>query len=73
VWIRALYLLVLSFSFKVALVWALDFSHTIAICNAIYTITVIQYGHPELLIFVPNSLNAAILLSGCIGPLEQVA
>ncbi|KAJ7277112.1 hypothetical protein C8J57DRAFT_1060837 [Mycena rebaudengoi] len=55
----------------VSLVWVLDFSHTIAICNAIYTITVIQYGHPELLVFVPNSLNAAILLSGCIGPLEQ--
>ncbi|KAJ6566434.1 hypothetical protein B0H19DRAFT_1257649 [Mycena capillaripes] len=55
----------------VALVWCLDFGHTLAICNAMYTITVVQYGHPELLVIVPNSLNIAILLSGFIGPLEQ--
>ncbi|KAJ7916720.1 hypothetical protein B0H13DRAFT_1996844 [Mycena leptocephala] len=33
------------------LVWSLDLSHTIAICNAIYIITVQQYGHPEHLEF----------------------
>ncbi|KAJ6595198.1 hypothetical protein DFH09DRAFT_159932 [Mycena vulgaris] len=55
----------------VALVWCLDFSHTIAICNALYIITVVQYGHPELLVVVPDTLNLAILLSGFIGPLEQ--
>ncbi|KAJ7116918.1 hypothetical protein C8R44DRAFT_879449 [Mycena epipterygia] len=56
----------------VALVWCLDCGHTIAICNAMYIITVVQYGHPELLATVPDSLNLAILLSGFIGPLEQV-
>jgi len=56
----------------VALVWCLDFGHTVAICNAMYIITVVQYGHPELLTIVPDSLNIAILLSGFIGPMEQV-
>lgn len=37
-----------------------------------YIMTVVQYGHPELLEFVPDSLNAAILLSGLVGPLQQV-
>ncbi|KAJ7453480.1 hypothetical protein FB451DRAFT_669259 [Mycena latifolia] len=55
----------------VALVWCLDFSHTVSICHAIYIITVVQYGHPELLAVAPNSLNFAVLLSGFIGPLEQ--
>ncbi|KAJ7506013.1 hypothetical protein B0H11DRAFT_2272277 [Mycena galericulata] len=55
----------------VALVWSLDLSHTVAICHALYTITVIQYGHPEFLVIAPNSLNLSILLSGFIGPLEQ--
>ncbi|KAJ7171067.1 hypothetical protein C8R46DRAFT_1349176 [Mycena filopes] len=55
----------------VMLVWCLDFGHTFAICHGIYIITVVQYGHPELLEFVPNSLNAAILFSGLIGPLQQ--
>ncbi|KAJ7105851.1 hypothetical protein C8R44DRAFT_886312 [Mycena epipterygia] len=56
----------------VALVWCLDFGHTVAICNAMYIITVVQYGHPELLAIVPDSLNLAIILSGFIGPMEQV-
>jgi len=41
------------------------------LCNAIYILTVIQYGHPELLEIVPDSLNLTIILSGFIGPLEQ--
>ncbi|KAJ7112807.1 hypothetical protein C8R43DRAFT_133177 [Mycena crocata] len=55
----------------VALVWCLDLGHTVAISNSIYVITVVQYGHPELLIFVPNSLNFGTLLSGFIAPIEQ--
>ncbi|KAJ7020172.1 hypothetical protein C8F04DRAFT_309753 [Mycena alexandri] len=55
----------------VVLVWFLDFGHTFAICDAMYIMTVVQYGHPELLEFVPDSLNAAILLSGLVGPLQQ--
>ncbi|KAF7344068.1 Glycoside hydrolase [Mycena venus] len=62
---------VLPQSLGVALVWCLDLSHTIAICNAIYIVTVVQYGHPELLEFVPDSLNLTIIISGFIGPLEQ--
>ncbi|KAJ7346422.1 hypothetical protein DFH08DRAFT_937594 [Mycena albidolilacea] len=46
--------------------------HTIAICNAIYILTVVQYGHPELLEFVPDSLNLTIVISSFIGPLEQL-
>ncbi|KAJ6609794.1 hypothetical protein B0H10DRAFT_1812819, partial [Mycena sp. CBHHK59/15] len=37
----------------------------------IYTVTVTQYGQPELLVTPPRSLDVAILLSGFIGPLEQ--
>ncbi|KAJ7633713.1 hypothetical protein B0H17DRAFT_961701, partial [Mycena rosella] len=45
--------------------------HTIAICHVIYTLTVTQYGKPELLAVPPLSFDVAILLSGFIGPLEQ--
>ncbi|KAJ7209868.1 hypothetical protein B0H12DRAFT_1157724 [Mycena haematopus] len=55
----------------VALVWCLDLAHTIVLCDAIYILTIVQYGHPELLKFVPDSLNLTIILSGFIGPLEQ--
>ncbi|KAJ7246494.1 hypothetical protein C8J57DRAFT_1675300, partial [Mycena rebaudengoi] len=57
--------------FLVLLVWCLDCGHTIAISHTLYTITVTQYGHPELLIVPPASLDSVILLSGFMGPLEQ--
>ncbi|KAF8169487.1 hypothetical protein K438DRAFT_1983311 [Mycena galopus ATCC 62051] len=55
----------------VALVWCLDFSHTLALCNAIYILTIVQYGNPESIEIVPDSLNVCIVLSGFMGPLEQ--
>ncbi|KAJ7513199.1 hypothetical protein B0H11DRAFT_2213724 [Mycena galericulata] len=55
----------------VALVFLLDVGHTLTICNLIYTITVTQYGEPQLLLTPPMSLDGAVLLSGLIGPLEQ--
>ncbi|KAJ7065783.1 hypothetical protein C8F01DRAFT_1228991 [Mycena amicta] len=55
----------------VTLVWCLDFSHTLAICYGVYEITVVQYGHPELLEYLPVSLNLAALISGFVGPLQQ--
>jgi hypothetical protein len=57
----------------VLLVWILDFGHTIAMCHLIYTITISQYGQLALLAVPPKSLDACILLSGLIGPLEQVS
>ncbi|KAF8209092.1 hypothetical protein K438DRAFT_257668 [Mycena galopus ATCC 62051] len=60
-----------NFKVMVALVWMLDFGHTIAICHLLYIITVTQYGHPAALAILPKSLDASILLSGLIGPLEQ--
>ncbi|KAJ7732935.1 hypothetical protein DFH07DRAFT_968208 [Mycena maculata] len=60
-----------GFKAVVALVFLLDFGHTLTICNLIYTITVTQYGEPQLLLTPPMCLDAAILLSGLIGPLEQ--
>jgi hypothetical protein len=71
-WFTLLVLSLHEYDLKVALVWCLDLGHTIAICNGLYIITVVQYGHPELLDIVPNSLNLSIVLSGFIGPLEQV-
>ncbi|KAH9486169.1 hypothetical protein JR316_0000233 [Psilocybe cubensis] len=49
----------------------LELAHTICICQALYEITVSQYGHPELLDIPPESLNVAVLFSGFIGPIEQ--
>ncbi|KAJ6595183.1 hypothetical protein DFH09DRAFT_1136378 [Mycena vulgaris] len=45
--------------------WSLDLGHTIAICHTLYTITVLQYGQPQLLIIPPLSLDTALLISGC--------
>ncbi|KAJ7718438.1 hypothetical protein B0H16DRAFT_423118 [Mycena metata] len=59
------------YKLTVALVWALDFGHTIAISHLLYTLTVTQYGDPAALDNPPKSLDAAILLSGLIGLLEQ--
>ncbi|KAJ7099811.1 hypothetical protein C8R44DRAFT_888497 [Mycena epipterygia] len=56
--------------YMVAFVWCLDFGHTVAIFNAMYIMTVVQYGHPRT---VPDSLNLAIILNGFIGPMKQVA
>ncbi|KAJ7627326.1 hypothetical protein FB45DRAFT_1082579 [Roridomyces roridus] len=55
----------------VAVAWCLDVGHSIVICHTIYTVTVTQYGHPELLIQPPITLDISILMSGFIGPLEQ--
>ncbi|KAE9397226.1 hypothetical protein BT96DRAFT_995949 [Gymnopus androsaceus JB14] len=52
-------------------VWLLELGHTIAICHALYTMTITWYGEPELLAVPPASLEVSILLSGFIGPLEQ--
>ncbi|KAF7369846.1 Glycoside hydrolase [Mycena sanguinolenta] len=60
-----------SLKVMVALVWILDFGHTLALGHFIYTITVVQYGQPALLAIPPKSLDVSILLSGFIGPLEQ--
>ncbi|KAJ6494285.1 hypothetical protein C8R45DRAFT_1212334 [Mycena sanguinolenta] len=60
-----------NFKVMVALVWILDFGHTLALGHFIYTITVVQYGQPALLAIPPKSLGVSILLSGFIGPLEQ--
>ncbi|KAJ7112535.1 hypothetical protein C8R44DRAFT_882302 [Mycena epipterygia] len=60
-----------GFKLLVALVWLLDLGHTIAISHLVFTVTVTQYGDPALLVVPPKSLDAVILLSGLIGPLEQ--
>ncbi|KAJ7339046.1 hypothetical protein DFH08DRAFT_1013801 [Mycena albidolilacea] len=57
--------------FLVGLCGGLDVLHTIALCHALYTVTVTQYGNPESLLVPPMSLDFGILLSGFIGPLEQ--
>ncbi|KAJ7127299.1 hypothetical protein C8R43DRAFT_897598 [Mycena crocata] len=55
----------------VCVVWGLDFGHTVAICHCIYTLTITQYGRPDLIDFLPRSLAVSIAISGLIGPLEQ--
>ncbi|KAE9397221.1 hypothetical protein BT96DRAFT_995945 [Gymnopus androsaceus JB14] len=56
---------------KVTVVWLLELGHTIAVCHAVYTMSITWYGQPELLAVPPASLDASILLNGLIGPLEQ--
>ncbi|KAF9267422.1 hypothetical protein L218DRAFT_995680 [Marasmius fiardii PR-910] len=55
----------------VAAVWFLDLSHAVASCHYLYTSTVPQYGHPELLFVPPLSFDFIILINGLIGALEQ--
>jgi len=50
----------------------LELAHTICICQALYVVTISEYGRPQLLDIPPQSLNVAILFSGFIGPIEQV-
>jgi len=54
-----------------AIVWFLELGHTIAICHAVYTMTITWYGQPDLIAVPPASLDVSILLTGIIGPLEQ--
>ncbi|KAJ7108342.1 hypothetical protein C8R44DRAFT_885088 [Mycena epipterygia] len=55
----------------VGIVWSLDLGHTVAISNCLYTVTVTQYGRPDLIDILPRSLDVSIIISGVIGPLEQ--
>ncbi|KAF8212768.1 hypothetical protein K438DRAFT_1957376 [Mycena galopus ATCC 62051] len=50
---------------------SLEICHSIAICHTLYTVTVIQYGQPELLLVPPLSLDLTMVMSGFMGPLEQ--
>ncbi|KAJ7028983.1 hypothetical protein C8F04DRAFT_1265380 [Mycena alexandri] len=59
------------YKLMVALTWTMDFGHTTAISHFIYTLTVTEYGQPEMLAIPPKSLDVAIFLSGWIGLLEQ--
>ncbi|KAF4611443.1 hypothetical protein D9613_004339 [Agrocybe pediades] len=61
----------LFLKFLVPFVWLLELAHTICICQALYVVTIRQYGRPQLLDIPPQSLNVAILFSGFIGPIEQ--
>jgi hypothetical protein len=64
-----------SLDLKKRQVWlcgALDILHNIALCHTLYTVTVTKYGNPEALLIPPLSLGISILLSGFIGPLQQV-
>ncbi|KAE9391781.1 hypothetical protein BT96DRAFT_297907 [Gymnopus androsaceus JB14] len=55
----------------VVFVWLLELGHTIAICHALYIMTVSWFTQPENLVILPVSVDASVLLSGLIGPLEQ--
>ncbi|KAJ7898602.1 hypothetical protein B0H14DRAFT_174369 [Mycena olivaceomarginata] len=52
-------------SFVVA-AWCCDFAHTICIAITIYTMVITNYGHPERLFVLPNSLLASIFIGGLL-------
>ncbi|KAJ6529897.1 hypothetical protein DFH09DRAFT_1327160 [Mycena vulgaris] len=56
----------------VGLVWSLDLGHTVAISHCIYTLTVTENGRLDGIDVLPRSLDVSIIISGLIGPLEQV-
>ncbi|KAJ7029228.1 hypothetical protein C8F04DRAFT_1288750 [Mycena alexandri] len=53
--------------FLVAFVWACEMAHAICIGDTLYTMTVSDYGHPERLLLIPQSLATAVIFSGIVG------
>ncbi|KAJ7364704.1 hypothetical protein DFH08DRAFT_1017261 [Mycena albidolilacea] len=46
--------------------WCCDFAHTICIAITIYTMVITNYGHPERLFVLPNSLLASIFIGSLL-------
>ncbi|GLB43796.1 hypothetical protein LshimejAT787_1403080 [Lyophyllum shimeji] len=50
----------------VALIWALDFTHSILSCAAIWEYLIAQYGHPELIDVIPMELSLTIVFTAIL-------
>ncbi|KAJ7778222.1 hypothetical protein B0H16DRAFT_1711749 [Mycena metata] len=58
--------------FLVAFVWACEMAHAICIGATLYSMTVVDFGRPELLLLIPRSLATAVIFSGIVGACVQV-
>ncbi|KAK7018316.1 hypothetical protein R3P38DRAFT_3200682 [Favolaschia claudopus] len=56
----------------VGVVWCAEFSHTICIGMALYFMLITNYGHPERLLILPDSLLAAAFLGSLVALVVQV-
>ncbi|KAJ7832365.1 hypothetical protein B0H13DRAFT_2370986 [Mycena leptocephala] len=50
----------------VALVWCAEFAHAICIGCTIYSMVITNYGHPERLVQLPNSLVASTVIGSLV-------
>jgi len=50
----------------VAAVWCGEFAHAICIAVSLYTMVITNYGHPELLVHLPNSLIASTVIGSLV-------
>ncbi|KAJ7108228.1 hypothetical protein C8R44DRAFT_884993 [Mycena epipterygia] len=55
----------------VAFIWICELGHSVCIGHALYIVTISDYGHPERILRVPQSLDTTIFLSGLIGASVQ--
>ncbi|KAJ7844676.1 hypothetical protein B0H13DRAFT_2364070 [Mycena leptocephala] len=53
----------------VALVWCAEFAHAICIGCTIYSMVITNYGHPERLVQLPNSLVASTVIGSLVSPI----
>ncbi|KAF7351227.1 hypothetical protein MSAN_01554200 [Mycena sanguinolenta] len=51
----------------VAFLWCIELAHAICIGCTLYQMTVSDYGHPERLLLIPQSLAIAVMFSGIVG------
>ncbi|KAJ7272967.1 hypothetical protein C8J57DRAFT_263377 [Mycena rebaudengoi] len=61
----------LKLKLLVAFVWFCELGHVICVGHSLYAMTITDYGHPERLLLVPQSLVAAFIFSGLIGSSVQ--
>ncbi|KAJ7923439.1 hypothetical protein B0H13DRAFT_2655104 [Mycena leptocephala] len=50
----------------VALVWCAEFAHAICIGYTIYSMVITNYGHPERLVQLPNSLIVSTVIGSLV-------
>ncbi|KAF8139284.1 hypothetical protein K438DRAFT_715635 [Mycena galopus ATCC 62051] len=55
----------------VGFVWCAEFAHAICIATSIYEMVITNYGHPNLMTRLPNSLVTSTLIGSCVAYVIQ--
>ncbi|KAJ7272976.1 hypothetical protein C8J57DRAFT_1506549 [Mycena rebaudengoi] len=61
----------LKLKLLVAFVWFCELAHAVCIGHSLYVMTITDFGHPERLVRVPQSIVAAFIFSALIGTSVQ--